>query len=496
MLPVKPTGVEMAGITLSRNQFRDKVRACWLGKNIGGTLGAPYETKKEVNSLEYFDPVPAEPAPNDDLDFQLAWLALMEEKNRIPLLPELADYWRTHLRAYPWNEYGFCMRNIERGLMPPVSGWFENYYVDEMGSPIRSEIWACVSPADPQRAAALAWTDSALDHAGGEGMWGEMFWAAMESAAFVLDEPLDLIRLGLSMIPPSCQIARVTREAVWCFENGRTWAQARERIVTTYGHHNPCNAVPNQGFIIIGLLYGADFGDRLCKAVNCGYDTDCTGATLGSLLGILGGTACIPEKWSGPVGERIVLHKFTRISGAPLSVGELTDRTVAMAEKLGAGRVAFGPAQVLPSEFRSALFRNEEACAAAAQDVCSSVAAAGGAEIIFHYGGEPVFHPGEGRRVRVSLRREGRPVAGAVALKVPPEWKAVKEGPESAGFEVTAGDFHESRILTVDAKIDGESHSAAFTVLAPEEAGGFPSSDNVEYCPRCQGRKGSCICGD
>ena len=64
--------------------------------------------------------------------------------------------------------------------MPPVSGWFENYYVDEMGSPIRSEIWACISPADPQTAASLAWMDSVMDHAGGEGTYGRYDPAGMQ----------------------------------------------------------------------------------------------------------------------------------------------------------------------------------------------------------------------------------------------------------------------------------------------------------------------------
>jgi ADP-ribosylation/crystallin J1 len=39
---------------------------------------------------------------------------------------------------------------------------------------------------------------------------------------------------------------------------------------------------------VLGLLAGeGDFGKSLCIAVNCGNDTDCTGATLGAPLGIL-----------------------------------------------------------------------------------------------------------------------------------------------------------------------------------------------------------------
>ena len=179
----------MGEIALSSKRFRDQVRGCWLGKNIGGTLGAPYECRRYVQSLEFYEPVPKEPAANDDLDLQFLWLKLLEDKGTNPPLPYFAEYWTRYAASYPWNEYGFAHRNLSRGLMPPVSGCFENYFVDEMGSPIRSEIWACAAPANPQLAASLAWKDSAVDHAGGEGTWGEMFWAAVESAAFVEPDP-------------------------------------------------------------------------------------------------------------------------------------------------------------------------------------------------------------------------------------------------------------------------------------------------------------------
>ncbi|MCJ7751625.1 MAG: ADP-ribosylglycohydrolase family protein, partial [Armatimonadetes bacterium] len=335
----------MKPIVLARGEYRDRVQACWLGKNIGGTLGTPFEGRTYVNALSFYEPVPTEPLPNDDLDLQLVWLCMLEERGTDVSAADLADFWKRYLMAYPWNEYGFCARNLERGMMPPMSGWFENYYVDEMGSPIRSEIWACIAPADPQRAAALAWMDAAMDHAGGEGMWGEMFWAAVESAAFVEEDPETLIEIGLAMIPPASNIARVIREAQWCRRNGRRWAEARERIVHIYGNAQPCNAIQNHGFTVLGWLYGEDFGDRLCKAVNCGYDTDCTGATLGALLGILGGTETIPREWSDPVGTGIELHKITGAIDAPRDVGELTGRVAAVAERFAeveGARMGFG----------------------------------------------------------------------------------------------------------------------------------------------------------
>ncbi|MCK4376117.1 MAG: ADP-ribosylglycohydrolase family protein [Candidatus Brocadiae bacterium] len=489
----------MAQIQLGRADYRDKVLACWLGKNIGGTLGAPVETQKHMHDLTFYDPVPTEPLPNDDLDFQIVWLKMLEDEGISPPLPVFADYWVRYLSAYPWNEYGFCRRNLARGLMPPISGCFENYFVDEMGSPIRSEIWACTAPADPQLAAARAWKDSALDHAGGEGTHGEMFWAAVESAAFIEDDPLSLIRVGLAMIPVPCAISRVIREAVWCHRNGLRWADARQRIVDVFGHRQPCNAVPNHGFTILGWLYGEDFGDRLCKAVNCGYDTDCTGATLGSVLGIIGGTAAIPAKWREPVGESIVLHKFTGEFNAPLDVEELTERTAAIAERVVADlsdSVAFGDATIPPENVLSLLSRNEKAQGALRQDVHAAVATAAGLEITLHYGGEPVLYPGLARIFRVSLRQDGKPVRRDVSLSASPGWTVTPvDGDDRTAFEVTAPELERFNDIEVAVLHDGTAaQRATFRVLGPQEAQGFPAAENLPRCPECQGLEGYCIC--
>lgn len=477
----------MSTITLDRAILRDKILACWLGKNIGGTLGGPWECKRYAHALTFYEPVPKEAAANDDLDLQLVWLKMLEDRGLDPSVRTFAEYWKLYGTRYPWNEYGFCMRNYDRGLRPPVSGCFENYFVDEMGSPIRSEIWACLHPADPQAAARLAWKDSAVDHAGGEGTYGEMFWAAVESAAFVIDDPLTLIRLGLNMIPVSSHLARAIREAVWCHQNKLTWGDARERIHSRFGHLQPCNAIPNHGFTIIGWLYGEDFGDKLCKAVNCGYDTDCTGATLGSLLGILGGTAAIPAKWLKPVGRRIVLHKYTGDCNPPKDVDELTDRTLALTEQAVAQKpdIKLGKGTKLPADLLTRLHRNGAALAARAQDNHAAVELLGSREVWLHYGGEPVLYPGIGRELWVTV--DGAPAAEA-KLSVPKGWdcQALGEG----RFLVQAESVAPRNELTV---VLGKNR-VAFTMLGPDEAKGFPAGDNVTKCPKCGARIEACIC--
>jgi len=487
-------------VLIGSAEYRDKVYACWLGKNIGGTLGAPYECRKEVQHLSFYEPLPSKSAPNDDLDLQLVWLKCLEDRGVNLTCGDLADYWVQCLSAYPWNEYGFCRRNLGRGLRPPVSGCFENYYIDEMGSPIRSEIWACVAPGDPQLAAALAWHDAVLDHAGGEGVYGEMFWAALESATFVLQDPGTLIQIGLAMIPLHSRISRVIRDAVWCHDNQIPWDQARERILRSFGHHNPCHAPQNHGFTILGWLYGADFGDQLCKAVNCGYDTDCTGATLGSVLGLLGGTAGIPVSWRQPVGETIVLHKFTGDCNAPADIEELTKRTEAVAKKMLPARsdaAAFADATQIPYDL-SGLFRNDQALRALARDPMSALERVDDYEITFHYHGEPVLRPGIAKTISVTVACD-RPMleAADVALAVPEGWSVT---PLSGTFDcpqvfvLRADSVVDQSRIEVTANDMGIEVKAAFTMLGPGEAKGYPCNENVPRCNKCGARKEACIC--
>jgi ADP-ribosylglycohydrolase len=477
----------MSKILLGRKDYLDKMRGCWLGKNIGGTLGTPYEGKKYTHCLDYYSPIPTEPLPNDDLDFQLVWLKMLEDRGENLTFNDFSEYWMKHLSRHWYCEYSFCTYNLQRGLKPPISGAFQNYWVDEMGSPIRSEIWACVAPGDPQLAASMAWMDSSMDHAGGEGRWGEMFWAAVESAAFIIDDPKTLIDIGLSMIPISSHIARAVREALRCHEDGIEWGEARERIATTFGHHNPCNAVPNHGFIIIGWLYGKDYGDKLCKAVNCGFDTDCTGATLGSLLGIIYGASKIPDEWKGPVGDAITPVSFTNTEGLPKTIGELVTRTQNVAEKFVAKKsrtVEFAEMTSVPREALSLLYDNQAVRDLLGFDVHCSVENLGDLQVVFHYGGDPVLRPGIRRTFEISLRRSWMLLdasAANISLKVPKGWEVSSPLIEDNRFKfsVLANALETKNTLELDVKFGQRSGKLRFTILGPSAVKSIPASTHA-----------------
>jgi ADP-ribosylglycohydrolase len=322
-------------VLLNEADFLDRVTACWLGKNIGGTLGMPFEGKQEPQDVSfYINLKPGEPAPNDDLDLQLLWLKAMEDHGGLVDARILGDYWTKYV-IVDWNEYGVGIKNMKLGLLPPLSGHYDNAkWRTSNGAWIRSEIWACLAPGCPGIAARLAREDACVDHGAAEGTLAEIFTAAVESAAFVERDRDQLIAIGLSMIPEDSGLARAIRAAIDAKKAGRNWRAAREEVIKASQETGWFQAPRDVGFTIIGWLYGdGDFGKSISIATDCGDDTDCQPATLGAILGILNGTKGIPEKWSQPIGRGI---KTVAIGGftPPADIDELARRTVAMTKKV------------------------------------------------------------------------------------------------------------------------------------------------------------------
>ncbi|NOU98400.1 hypothetical protein GC093_35040 [Paenibacillus sp. LMG 31456] len=320
---------------LNEKEYYRKIYGGWLGKNIGGTLGYPVEGRMELLDLTYYPQLSEGPLPNDDLDLQIVWLHALEQYGARLTATELGQEWMEHV-FFPFDEYGYGLANLRRGLIPPVAGWFNNPFADCMGSPIRSEIWAMIAPGCPGVAAYYAYQDAIVDHAGGEGVYGEMFFAAIESAAFFESDRDQLIQIGLTYIPDESRTAKAVNALLEWHKEGRTWTEARELILEHHGHPNFTDAPQNIAFTLLGWLYGEDFGDAILKAVNCGYDTDCTAATLGAILGIILGPENLPERWLKPVGDRIAVNAPIKGFPIPQTLDELTTRTLTIGKEVAA----------------------------------------------------------------------------------------------------------------------------------------------------------------
>ena len=82
-------------------------------------------------------------------------------------------------------------------------------------------------------------------------------------------------------------------------------------------------------------LYGGDdYGRTIARAVMPGFDTDCNGATAGSLWGVKHGIDAVPARWTRPVRDTL----RTGVSGYhEAAISRLAEEMTDVALKAGPG---------------------------------------------------------------------------------------------------------------------------------------------------------------
>ncbi len=298
-------------VKMEWERFLDKVYGCWIGKCVSGTIGAPYEGYKGTLQVAYDPKLIENMLPNDDLDLQVLWLEAVEKKGPDVTSRDLADIFYEKCPYAP-GEYATFKKNYALGIAPPLSGKFNNnFYIDGMGCPIRSEIWACLAPGDGKLAAELSSLDGCLDHYG-ESIIAEQYLAALEALAFTHEGTLrELVEAALAYIDPDTRFAGLIRNILsWCRQSEDPHT-VFAKVLRDYGHPDCTNMYQNMGITVIALLLGGeDLLDTTMMALNCGFDTDCTCATVGAVIGILQGGKAIMKK-HGFAEQRYILSVNT-----------------------------------------------------------------------------------------------------------------------------------------------------------------------------------------
>ena len=237
------------------NEFLDKVHGCWYGKCLGGAAGAPLEGVKKLIDIKDFTEIFNPDLPNDDLDIQLLWLDVLENKGYIITSCDLADAWIKKC-WYPFSEYGYFMKNYMRGIKPPYSGIVNNRFFKEgMGCPIRSEIWGVLCAGKPELAKEYAYLDACLDHADNS-VYAEQFLACVEAMAFFESDIVTLVKKGMEYIPSDSKLSEAFNYILLKYENGEDWVSVRRGMLNKFGHPDFTNVVQNLGIVLISLLYG------------------------------------------------------------------------------------------------------------------------------------------------------------------------------------------------------------------------------------------------
>ncbi len=97
-----------------------------------------------------------------------------------------------------------------------------------------------------------------------------------------------------------------------------------------YGHYSPVHTINNAALVLLGLLYGeGEYEKSVTISVMGGLDTDCNGATTGSILGVILGAKNLPKKWIKPLKDTVE-SSITNFNNSRIS--HLARRTLKLAE--------------------------------------------------------------------------------------------------------------------------------------------------------------------
>ena len=261
---------------------------------------------------------------DDDTNYTVLYQEIIEKYGR-DFTP--FDVSRAWLAYQPKNAYctaervAFC--NFVKGYEPPESAIYKNPYREWIGAQIRADYFGYINPGNLELAAEMAWRDASISHTK-NGIYGEMFVAAMLAVAAETNNIKDIILGGLAQIPHTSRLYEEIISVLSDFENGVSQKECFKNIHEKYDEHNGhdwCHTISNAMIVAASLLYGGgDYGKSICMSVEVGFDTDCNGATVGSILGMANGIEAIPEYWTKPIND--MLH--TSIFG--INTVKISDR--------------------------------------------------------------------------------------------------------------------------------------------------------------------------
>lgn len=343
-----------------KDALRDRLTAAWRGRVCGCMLGRPveginteelqlllratdnYPMHRYITSTDIKNPVSEKIGfplskrvysdmlkngfPGDD-DTNYTYMAsyVVEKYGRNFTSNDVCQAWKSTQVMYCYcTAEKVAYRNMIAGYTAPESAIYKNPYREWIGAQIRGDYFGYINPGDPETAAEMAWRDARVSHVK-NGIYGEMFVAAMNAAAAVVDNAEAAILCGMSQIPKSSRLYERLQGVLDSYHNGMAWDAFSGDFLQRYNEFLPHDAVhvlSNAELVAAALLWGGgDYGKTIGLAVQNGFDTDCNGATAGSVAGMLCGTQGIEPEWTDPIGDIV----NTSVSAHSKNVSDFVD---------------------------------------------------------------------------------------------------------------------------------------------------------------------------
>ena len=306
-----------------------------ISEDIKAKYGVADKVSGAINStINWINNVKHAPE-DDDTNYTILGLKILEDYGPDFTPEDVAESWLLNLPIlHVCTAEMVAYKNLVNRIWPPFSGSTRNPYREFIGAQIRADFFGYVNPGNPELAAEMGWRDASISHVK-NGIYGEMFVAAMLAAAAAVDDPEEIIRCGLSQIPEKCRLAEKVRLVMEWKRKGKTWQEAIADIHREYDEKlsiHLTHTITNAMLVCIGLLYGeTDLGKSICIAVEGAFDTDCNGATVGSIVGMIRGAGALPEKWIKPFNDTLK----SGVDGfGMVKISELAGRTLKIAENI------------------------------------------------------------------------------------------------------------------------------------------------------------------
>lgn len=270
-------------------------------------------TNYPLASRCYADTISCAPA-DDDTNYTVLNQELIRRYGRDFTPMDVRAIW---LDSQSKNAYctaervAFC--NFVQGYAPPVSAIRKNPYREWIGAQIRADYFGYINPGRPEAAGEMAWRDACISHVK-NGIYGEMWVAALLALAAVSDSVQEALRASLQFIPQTSRLMKHLTEVLRDFEENASAEQCFAHIHARWDEfsaHDWCHTISNAEIVAAALLYGGeDYGRSICLAVQTGFDTDCNGATVGSVIGMCHGRRAVGPEWTAPLHGRLETSIF------------------------------------------------------------------------------------------------------------------------------------------------------------------------------------------
>jgi hypothetical protein len=339
----RPAGPRDLKNNINESVLRDKVLGAWLGRCSGCLLGKPVEGWRSERIWGYLKDTGGFPLNNyfrygvspdiqkkyeivrkpwssfidlvdhmvedDDTNYTVTGLAILKKHGAGFTPDDVANFWLENIPLlHTCTAERVAYKNFSRNVWPPQSAVYRNVYREWIGAQIRGDFFGYVALGQLERAAEFAWRDASISHTK-NGIYGEMWVAAMLAAAPFLEDPQQVILAGLGEVPEKSRLAADVKEVVGWHGQGLTLDKAIQNIHQRWDEkfsHHWCHTNSNAQIVSIGLLWGeGDLEKSICGAVQAAFDTDCNGATVGSVVGMMGGAKSLPDKWIKPLNDRL-----------------------------------------------------------------------------------------------------------------------------------------------------------------------------------------------